>query len=177
KSRGYGASALLTRAAALILVDGLRDHPQCQTLFRDSNFRDPISRAVQLMEKHSHQEWTVAGFAAKVGLGRSTFAERFLTQVGKPPMEMLTEIRMQQAAKLLTETPLKVAEIGERVGYHSQSAFNRRFEDYFKITPAKMRARRRDSIELNGPAVPDFALSHPAQAAFRSGGYSGAINV
>lgn len=161
KSKGYGASALLTRAATLILTSGLRDHPQCQTMFRDSNFRDPISRAIQMMEKHSHQEWTVADLAAKVGLGRSTFAERFLAQVGKPPMEMLTAIRMQQAAKLLTETPLKVAEIGERVGYHSHSAFNRRFEDYFKVTPAKMRAYRRGDAAPDERGIPNFLAGPP----------------
>ncbi|MET0240544.1 MAG: helix-turn-helix domain-containing protein, partial [Sphingobium sp.] len=42
-------------------------------------------------------------------------------------------------ATLLTETQLKVAEVGERVGYRSESAFSRRFAAYYNTTPGKMR--------------------------------------
>lgn len=143
KARGSGAAALLTRAAALMLTTGLRDHPDCETIFRDANFRDPISRAVQYMELHLHRDWTVGMLASKVGMARSTFAGRFLAEIGRPPMEVLTEIRMGRAAELLADTELKISEIGERVGYHSQSAFCRRFEKHFEMTPGKMRLRER----------------------------------
>lgn len=143
KARGYGANAMLTRAAGLILIGGLRDHPQCQTFFRDANFRDPISRAIQFMELHLHHYWSVEMLASKVGMARSTFAGRFLAEVGRPPMEVLTELRMRKAEELLKESELKISEVGERVGYHSQSAFSRRFESHFKMTPGKMRAKWR----------------------------------
>lgn len=155
KASGNGAAALLTRAAGLILVSALRDHPQCQNMFRDANFRDPVSRAIQIMELHSQHSLTVAVLAAKVGMGRSTFAGRFLAEVGKPPMEVLTDIRMSQATRLLTQTRLKVAEICERVGYNSQSAFSRRFESYFNTTPGKMRARQLDEFSVENPTRPD----------------------
>jgi AraC-like DNA-binding protein len=139
KARGNGAAALLTRAAALMLTAGLRDHPDCESIFRDANFRDPISRAIQYMELHLHRGWTVGMLAAKVGMARSTFAGRFLAEAGRPPMTVLTELRMRRAAELLTQTELKISEIGERVGYHSQSAFCRRFEKHFAMTPGRMR--------------------------------------
>ncbi len=142
KARGSGAAALLTRAAALLLTAGLRDHPECERIFRDANFRDPISRAVQIMELHLHRDWTVGTLASKVGMARSTFAGRFLAEVGRPPMEVLTELRMRKAAELLSQTDLKIAEIGDRVGYHSQSAFCRRFERHFEMTPGRMRLQR-----------------------------------
>jgi len=140
KAHGTGSAALLTRAAGFLLTSALRDHPECQSIFREANFRAPISRAIQFMNRHFHQDWTVAELAAKVGMGRSTFANRFLLEVGKPPMEVLTDIRMREALKLLTETRVKICEIGERVGYRSQSAFSRRFEIHFKQTPGKMRS-------------------------------------
>ena len=136
---GQGATALLTRAANLIVTAALRDHPNCQMVFRDANFRDPIARAMQIMELHPVSEWTVETLARKVGMGRSSFAARFLEKRGKPPMAVLTELRMGLAAKLLTQTELKIAEIGERVGYRSESAFNRRFAAYYNTTPGKMR--------------------------------------
>ncbi len=144
---GTGGTSVLTRAASLLLTSALRDDPECQAMFRDANFRDPIGRAVQYLEVHPFRDWTVAGLAKKVGMGRSTFAARFLLEQGKSPMEVLTDIRMRLAATLLTETRLKVAEIGERVGYRSESAFSRRFAAYYKATPGQMR------------------LSHPASGA------------
>ncbi|MET0241125.1 MAG: AraC family transcriptional regulator, partial [Sphingobium sp.] len=134
-----GAASVLTRAATLLLTSALRDHPDCQAMFRDANFRDPIGRAIQYMEIHPFRDWTVARLAKKVGMGRSTFAARFLTEAGKAPMEVLTDVRMHLAATLLTETQLKVAEVGERVGYRSESAFSRRFAAYYNTTPGKMR--------------------------------------
>jgi AraC-like DNA-binding protein len=146
KARGPGSAALLTHAAAASLIEGLREHPRCQAIFRDANFGDPILRAVQYMELHMHREWTVGDLAAKVGMARSTFAGRFLTEVGKAPMAVLTELRMERAAGLVSRTRLKLAEIGERVGYHSLSAFSRRFETHFHITPGKMRAANKASV-------------------------------
>jgi AraC-like DNA-binding protein len=151
-------TALLRRAATLLLTAGLRDHPQCDSIFRATHCRDPVSCAIQIMELHPHQTWTVAGLAEKVGMGRSTFARRFLDQIGKPPMEVFTDIRMQQAARLLTHTQLKVAEIGERVGYRSESRFINRFESHFNITPGKMRAERM----LGGKSIWQTLSSVPA---------------
>ncbi|HEX7857908.1 MAG TPA: AraC family transcriptional regulator [Sphingobium sp.] len=134
-----GGASVLTRAASLLLTSALREHPDCQTMFRDAHYHDPIGRAIQYMEVHPFQDWTVAGLAKKVGMGRSTFAARFLHEAGKAPMEVLTDVRMRLAATLLTETRLKVAEIGERVGYRSESAFSRRFAAYYNTTPGQMR--------------------------------------
>lgn len=139
KAMGSGSAALLTRAAALTLTEALRDHPECQNIFRDANYHDPISRAVQIMELHLHQPLTVRILATKVGMARSTFAERFVAQIGKAPMEALTDLRMERAAGLVTQTRLTLSEIAVRVGYRSQSAFSRRFEKHFDITPGRMR--------------------------------------
>ena len=131
KAKGTGSAALLTRAAALLITEGLREHPDCTAIFRGTNFRDPISRAIQYMELHPHQYWTIEILASKVGMARSTFAGRFAAEVGKPPIEMLTEFRMRRAAELLAQSDLKIAEIAERTGYRSLSAFSRRFEEHF----------------------------------------------
>ncbi|MFT3968417.1 MAG: AraC family transcriptional regulator [Sphingobium sp.] len=144
-----GGASVLTRAAALLLTSALREHPDCAMLFRDARLHDPIGRAIQYMEVHPFQDWTVASLAAKVGMGRSTFAARFLDEAGRSPMEALTEIRMRLAMTLLTETRLKVAEIGERVGYRSESAFSRRFSAYFNTTPGQM---RQGGAGVNGSA-------------------------
>jgi transcriptional regulator GlxA family with amidase domain len=81
----------------------------------------------------------VESLAAKVGMGRSNFATRFVTQIGKTPIDALTEERMKHAAGLLSHTNLKTAEISERVGYRSEAAFISRFRAHFGKTPGKWR--------------------------------------
>ena len=46
---------------------------------------------------------------------------------------------MQLAADLLRSTPLKVADIAERVGYGSDAAFSRAFHRHVGIWPAEFR--------------------------------------
>jgi AraC-like DNA-binding protein len=146
KAKGSGAAAILTKAAALVITEGLRNHRDCQVIFRYANFREPISRAIQYMELHLHQHWTVGELAAKVGMARSTFAGQFLAEVGKPPMEFLTDLRMERAAGLITKTRLKLPDVAERVGYQSLSAFSRQFKAYFDVTPGKLRHTDNDGI-------------------------------
>ena len=130
---------ILTRAASYMLVCAIRDHPDCEKLMREANFRDPITRALQFLDLHPFNPWTVDGLAKKVGLGRSTFASRFHTELGKTPMEALTDLRMDLSMQLLKDTELKITEVAERVGYQSSSAFIRRFIAHFGMTPGKVR--------------------------------------
>jgi transcriptional regulator GlxA family with amidase domain len=134
------ARPMLTRAVSFMLVCAMRKHPESERLLREANFRDPIARAVQLMEIHPYRNWTVSDLAMKVGLGRSTFASRFHAERGKPPIEVLTDIRMELARKLVMESDLKISDVAERVGYHSSSAFIRRFMNHFEISPGTMRS-------------------------------------
>jgi AraC-like DNA-binding protein len=147
-----GAAALLTRAAGMLFVAALRDHPRCQAIFHDASSRDPIARSLQFMQTHPFRPWTVATLATKVGMARSTFAARFLQKVGKSPMEVLTELRMRMAATLLIHSKLKVSEVAERVGYRSESAFNRRFVAHYNMTPGRM--RERGAAEYEGGSEP-----------------------
>src|SRR4029078_9158005 len=99
-----GAAAVLTQAATLLFITSLRDHPQCEQIFHDSTLNDPIARARQFLETHPFVEWTVASLAKKVGMGRSNFAARFVAQIGRTPLDVLTEERMKHAATFLRRT-------------------------------------------------------------------------
>jgi AraC-like DNA-binding protein len=142
-TKGAGATAVLTHAASAIFVSVFRSHPSCVALFRDTDVDNPISLAHQFMRTHPFQEWTIESLAKKVGMGRSNFAARFAAAVGKTPMEVLIEERMALAATFLKKSNVKVSEISARVGYHSEAAFNRRFNSFFGMTPGQMRRKSR----------------------------------
>jgi len=164
---GSGAAAMLTRLAALMLTSALRTHPQCQLLFRSSAWSDPVAHALHLIGSDPSAEWSVARLAQKVGMGRSNFAARFVEQVGRTPMEVITERRMQFAAELLQQSDLKLTEICERAGYHSEAAFSRRFTLYFGLPPSGVRRNARMSREAGEPASPLHALLSSAAQASR----------
>lgn len=104
---------------------------------------DPIAHALELMGADFAADWSVEKLARKVGMSRSNFAARFTTEVGRTPMEMVMERRMQSAAGLLQHSPLKIAEISARMGYQSEAAFSRRFSSYFGVSPGQMRSKAR----------------------------------
>jgi len=141
-----GSAALLTQAATLLFIAALRDHPQCEQIFEDSTLNDPVARARQFIQTHPFVDWTVASLARKVGMGRSNFAARFVGQIGRTPLAVLTEERLNHAATFLKRTDLKISEISERIGYRSEAAFSRRFTAHFGVSPGKMRKQWRRAL-------------------------------
>jgi AraC-like DNA-binding protein len=77
-----------------------------------------------------------------VGLSRSALAERFTQLVGQPPMQYLTNWRMQLAANHLLSGMESVAAISNRVGYESEAAFSRAFKKVVGTPPGQWRKVR-----------------------------------
>jgi AraC-like DNA-binding protein len=155
---GPGSAALLTRLAGMMLVAGLRADPRCRQLFAPPR-QDPIADALRLIEANPAANWTVERLARSVGMGRSNFAAHFTHQVGRAPMELVAEQRMEHAAGLLRQGKLKIAEISELAGYGSEAAFSRRFTRHFGLSPSQMRERARlggDAANGAKPVPPTF---------------------
>lgn len=149
---GPGSAALLTRVAGLMIVAQLRADPRCRQIFSPEQ-RDPIGQAMRLIAGNPSANWSVERLARSVGMGRSNFAAHFTAQIGRAPMEVVAEARMEHAAQLLRKSKLKVAEISELSGYGSEAAFSRRFTRNFGMSPSQMRERAR-AQEAAQPADP-----------------------
>jgi AraC-like DNA-binding protein len=91
--------------------------------------------------RHMHGDlahgWTVAQLAKKAALSRSAFFERFTRAVGQAPMVYLLSWRMAVAKDLLRRGDLAMAEIAERVGYGSTSAFSTAFSRHVGLPPGR----------------------------------------
>lgn len=147
---GAGSSALLTRLAETLLIAALRADPACRRIL-SAETRDPIEDAQQLIAADPAQPWTVESLARAVGMGRSNFAAHFTQAVGKAPMEVVAERRMEHAATLLRQGRMKIAEISELAGYGSEAAFSRRFSRHFGMTPSQMREDARAARQAEAP--------------------------
>ena len=146
-----GGEGVLARLSELMFVEAVRRHlnalPDEQTGWL-AGLRDRfVGRALTLLHDKPAHPWTLEELARKVGLARSSFAERFLHFVGQPPMHYLAQWRMQMAAGLLSEGAASVAAIAEDVGYESEAAFSRAFTKLVGAPPGTWR-RQRSGVKM-----------------------------
>ncbi len=102
-----------------------------------------LNRAVLAMLRHPEKRWTLILLAQQASMSRATFARHFAAVSGQSPWEILTTLRMQIAGELLTGEKLSSADVAERVGYRSESAFIKIFSKIMGVTPANFRRQRR----------------------------------
>lgn len=96
-----------------------------------------LAVAIRRMHESPTLPWTIAQLAKEAALSRSAFFERFSRAVGVAPIEYLLAWRMAMAKNLLWRREGGVAEIAQRVGYSSASAFSVAFTRYVGLPPSR----------------------------------------
>ena len=71
---------------------------------------------------------------------------RSTLHIGQPPMQYLTQWRMQIAARRLRDTKAKLLEIALGVGYESEAAFSRAFKRAVGVAPGAWRAGHQPAV-------------------------------
>jgi AraC-like DNA-binding protein len=155
-----GGEAVLERMSEMLFVEVLRRYvdslPADQTGWL-AGMRDPVvGRALSLLHERPAEPWTLDRLGAEAGLSRSSLHERFVHFIGQPPMQYLTNWRMQLAAGKLRDTDAKVLDIALDVGYESEAAFSRAFKRIVGVAPGTWRRERRQRA---GRAVTQKAAS------------------
>lgn len=144
-----GGDAVRLRLSELLFVEAIRRHlaaqPAAQPAGRQgwlAGLADPaVGRALALLHGEPARPWTLDRLARAAGVSRTVLAERFARLVGCPPMHYLTLWRLQRAARLLADSPIKVAAAAHAVGYESEAAFNRAFKKATGTPPGAWRRR------------------------------------
>ena len=145
-----GADTVLTRMAELMFIEVLRRHlddlPPEQTGWLAGLRDEVVGRALTLIHARPAHPWTLADLAREAASSRSSLASRFTELVGQPPMQYLTQWRMQVAANRLVQGSAKVATVGVEVGYDSEAAFSRAFKKATGLAPGAWREARRPTL-------------------------------
>ncbi|WP_435978460.1 helix-turn-helix transcriptional regulator [Psychrobacter sp. DM4] len=76
-------------------------------------------------------------------MSRSGFTQRFKDVVGIPPLTYLTDYRLRLGARHLRLQHSSIAQIGEMVGYSSNSTFSQAFRRVYEISPSEYRRQQR----------------------------------
>jgi AraC-like DNA-binding protein len=142
-----GGEAVLERMSEMLFVEVLRRHidslPAEETGWLAGTRDTSVGRALALLHERPEAPWTLESLAAEAAMSRSTLHERFVHFIGQPPMQYLTQWRMQVAARRLRDTPAKVIEIALAVGYESEAAFSRAFKREVGVSPGAWRGGAR----------------------------------
>jgi len=126
-----GRALILERLVEVLLVEALRFRSASAAREEQgllAGLSDPaLAQTLHEIHVDVARRWTVEQLARSAGMSRAVFAERFARKIGMPPMQYLLEWRMALAKNMLRGERPSLAEVAERVGYQSASAFSTAF--------------------------------------------------
>lgn len=145
-----GSESMLTRMAELMFVEVIRRHVASlrpnETGWLAGLVDGVVGPALRALHARPEHSWTLPELARAAGSSRTVLVERFSALVGMPPMQYLTQWRLQLAADQLARGSAKVAAIGARVGYDSEAAFSRAFKRATGQSPSAWRNARQRAL-------------------------------
>lgn len=103
-----------------------------------------IRSAITYMEEHLANPVTVGELAAQVHLSEAYFSRYFKSCIGVPPLEHLTNLRMERAADLLAGGS-SVTETAMEVGVSNVGHFIRLFKKRYGATPLQWQKQRHNA--------------------------------
>jgi AraC-like DNA-binding protein len=143
---GEGSAACLARLAELLFAEAIREYLKAlprQQIGWLAGLRDPyVARALAFIHGQPDHAWTLEGLARRVGLSRSSFAERFVRHVQVSPMRYLARQRLRHAAERLREGDVPIGRIADEAGYESEASFTRAFKREYGTAPGTFRRGR-----------------------------------
>jgi AraC-like DNA-binding protein len=136
-----GSSLVAQQLAHMMLVQALRlylSERSRNDIGWFAALADPqLSAALGAIHADPAFAWTVQKLAARAGMSRSTFAERFRERTGETPIAYLTRWRMMLAGEKLIHGRDTLARIAVSLGYESEPAFNTAFKRVMGISPRR----------------------------------------
>ncbi len=98
-----------------------------------------IDKAEQYIHSYYASSIKAQEVADVINVTPNYFSTLFKQKTGKTFNEYVNELRIEKAKTLLKETPFKVSDIAEQVGYHEYKYFVEVFKKMTGLTPTKYR--------------------------------------
>ena len=111
----------------------LTDQPQLPAI-------DPqFSEILEYIDLHASAKLRLEDVADSLGYNKNYICHLFQKHIGQTYVQYLTQRRLENARRLLTDTALPIAEIALRCGFSDNTYFNRVFKRATNRTPAEYR--------------------------------------
>jgi AraC-like DNA-binding protein len=117
---------------------------------RSDNAGPRVALLMRRIGSDLSRAWTVGEMAAVLGISDGQLRRLCTRALGATPRQLLCNMRLQAAARLLRDPSMRIKEIQARVGVSDASHFCRDFRDRFGVSPSEYRsqdAMRTDSVD------------------------------
>lgn len=97
-----------------------------------------VGRVRAWIETHVHDETlTVEAVAAAFNMSRITLYRKLVADAGETPVDLIRDVRLSRARRLLREAAGNVSEVAYAVGFNSLSAFSRAYRARYGEPPSQ----------------------------------------
>ena len=96
-----------------------------------------VLNAIKFIQFNFSHDISIDDVAKSVGVSRSHLYRVFMSNLGKSPIDYLTEYRIHEACKLLRTGGLSIAEVAISVGFFDQFYFSRVFKRAMGMPPSR----------------------------------------
>jgi two-component system response regulator YesN len=103
------------------------------------HYREVVEKALLYITAHYHTPFSITDICQQVNVTPNYFSSIFKKEIGINYTDYLTNFRMMQAKRLLTETTLLVQKVGERIGIPDYNYFTRLFRQTVGCSPSTYR--------------------------------------
>ena len=107
--------------------------------YKDEVSGRPVTRAKQYIKERYGENISISDIAAQESFNVSYFSTLFKKETGQTFSEYLTNVRMDEAKRLLKETNLSIALILKTVGYNDTKHFTATFRKFVGVKPSEYR--------------------------------------
>ncbi|KZL15418.1 HTH-type transcriptional regulator CdhR [Pseudovibrio axinellae] len=132
----------------ILMVDEAFDDNKAQP-FLPVSFKTKdnlVQRALLIMQQEVESLRTIEQLCRQLGIGRRSLEKKFRTSLGKTPGEALTQIRLEEAKRILSETDATITQTALRCGFFDASHFNKAFQKHTGRTARVYRDENQSSM-------------------------------
>ncbi len=106
-----------------------------------NQFTKTLCDAMNFINENYNKDFSVQDIARQLTVSESSLYHLFQRQLGQTPIEYLTSVKINYAMKHLEDNGLSIAQIGEKVNFHSESYFRRVFKAQVGMSPSAYRKK------------------------------------
>ena len=126
----------------LLYLTKMEFTPQSKLVEYQFELTETIRKIHDQLLQHMEQRITIEELSKQYLINQTTLKNVFKSVYGTSIAAHIKEHRMRQAAYMLIESNMNIAEIAQAVGYDSQSKFTTAFKAYFKVLPREYRKNK-----------------------------------
>lgn len=105
----------------------------------DYNHSLRIKAMLEYIDNHFSESITLKDIANSAAVSESECLRCFHKAIGTSPIKYLLSLRIKKSAEMISNTRLKISDIGLMCGFQDMSYFSKSFKIIYKITPSEYR--------------------------------------